>query len=293
MRINKLTPEEEEVIEKKGTEPPFSGEYNDHFKPGIYVCRRCELPLYKSEDKFKSNCGWPSFDDELPGAVKRLPDADGIRTEIQCARCSAHLGHVFEGEKITPKNIRHCANSLSLKFVPKEKIKSETIVLGGGCFWCTEAAFSLIQGVLSVVPGYAGGTTKNPTYEQVCEGDTGHAEVVRIEYYPEAVSLEKILDLFFTVHDPTQLNRQGGDVGTQYRSIILYSSEKQKALVEKHIEKIRGDYDAPLATEVKKLEKFYPAEEQHKDYYKKNPKQPYCVFVISPKLRKIKKKFKT
>ncbi|MFH1685707.1 MAG: bifunctional methionine sulfoxide reductase B/A protein [Candidatus Micrarchaeota archaeon] len=290
MELNKLTPEEEEVIVKKGTEAPFSGKYNEHFESGIYVCRQCGVPLYNSKDKFKSSCGWPSFDDELPAAVKRIADPDGMRTEITCARCNAHLGHVFKGEKETPKNIRHCVNSISMEFIPREKVESETIILGGGCFWCTEAAFSLVQGVLSVVSGYAGGTMENPTYQQVCEGNTGHAEVVSIEFYPKAVSIEKILDVFFTLHDPTQLNRQGEDVGTQYRSIILYTSEKQKAEVENYLDRIKDDFEKPLTTEVKKLEKFYKAEDYHKDYYKNNPEKGYCKLVISPKIKKVREK---
>ncbi|MBU0527980.1 bifunctional methionine sulfoxide reductase B/A protein [Candidatus Micrarchaeota archaeon] len=290
MELNKLTPEEEEVIVKKGTEAPFSGKYNEHFESGIYVCRQCALPLYNSKDKFKSSCGWPSFDDELPAAVKRIADPDGMRTEITCARCNAHLGHVFRGERITPKNTRHCVNSISMEFVPKEKVESEVIILGGGCFWCTEAAFSIVPGVLSVDPGYAGGTVQNPTYQQISEGNSGHAEVVRVEYYPKAVSLEKILDVFFTVHDPTQLNRQGDDIGTQYRSVIFYTSKKQKTAVKGYIEKIKEDYERPLTTEVKKIDKFYKAEDYHVDYYRNNPEKGYCTFVISPKIKKLKKK---
>ena len=290
MKLNKLTKKEEDVIVNKGTEAPFSGEYNDHFQPGIYLCRRCNAPLYRSTDKFKSSCGWPSFDDEIEGAVKRIPDPDGIRTEIQCSRCGGHLGHVFKGEHQTEKNIRHCVNSLSLQFIPQKE--TDSITLGGGCFWCIEAVFKLIPGVISATSGYAGGTTDNPTYKQVCTEETGHAEVVRIEYNPKELSLEKILEVFFSAHDPTTLNRQGNDMGTQYRSIILYHSEKQKEASEKFIEKIQPEYKNPIVTEVKKLGKFYPAEDYHKNYFENNPTQPYCQIVIAPKIEKIKKKFK-
>jgi peptide-methionine (S)-S-oxide reductase len=166
----------------------------------------------------------------------------------------------------------------------------ETIVLGGGCFWCTEALFSTVVGVLRATPGYAGGVTPDPSYRQVCHEDTGHAEVVEVEYDPEVLSLEELLSVFFAIHDPTSLNRQGGDVGTQYRSIILYDSFAQKLKVENFIAELTRDYDKPIVTEVKELERFYPAEENHQRYYDKNPREPYCQAVISPKLAKLRKR---
>ncbi len=278
-----LSPEEERVIVRGGTEPPFSGEYTDHFEEGTYICRRCGAPLYRSEDKFHSGCGWPSFDDEIPGAIKRRPDPDGRRTEISCASCGAHLGHVFTGEGFTPKNVRHCVNSISLRFLPA----AERIVLGGGCFWCTEAVFRRVPGVISVTPGYAGGFVPHPTYSQVCEGSTGHAEVVLVEFDPRQVSLREILEVFFACHDPTSLNRQGNDVGTQYRSIILCSSDLQREEVEAIVREVSRRFDRPLMTEVELLKDFYPAEDCHFRYFERYPDQPYCRLVIAEKLRSL------
>jgi len=172
------------------------------------------------------------------------------------------------------------------------KSDSETIVFGGGCFWCTEAVFSMLKGVIKTTPGYAGGDTKNPTYGQVCEGDTGHAEVLQIEYDPKIVGLEKLLEVFFSMHDPTSLNKQGSDTGSQYRSVILYSTEAQKREIDAFISRARGGYKKPIVTEVKMLDRFYPAENYHKDYYGKNPIQPYCMFVVRPKVEKTKEHFR-
>ncbi|MGD0728984.1 MAG: peptide-methionine (S)-S-oxide reductase MsrA [Candidatus Micrarchaeaceae archaeon] len=171
------------------------------------------------------------------------------------------------------------------------KNKTETIVFGGGCFWCTEAVFSMLKGVVNTMPGYAGGKTENPNYEQVCAGDTGHAEVLQIEYDPSMVTLEKLLDVFFKTHDPTSLNRQEADIGTQYRSIILYNSDEQKAIIGNFVKNIQKDFNKPIVTEIKKLGKFYAAENYHKDYYSKNQINPYCMFVIRPKVSKVKKEF--
>lgn len=166
----------------------------------------------------------------------------------------------------------------------------ETIVLGGGCFWCTEAVLSTVVGVLRATPGYAGGRVEHPTYSQVCYEDTGHAEVVEVEYDPEVVALEDVLDVFFATHDPTSLNRQGGDAGPQYRSVVLYNSPAQKARVEKFIAGIAARYDRPIVTELAELDRFYPAEEYHQRYYERNRGAPYCRTVISPKLAKLRKK---
>lgn len=290
MKLNKLTEEEKKVILEKGTEAPFTGEYDKTFEKGIYLCRQCEAPLYNSDSKFDSGCGWPSFDDEIIGAVKRQVDVDGRRTEILCKRCSAHLGHVFEGENLTEKNIRHCVNSVSMKLVSGNEVKDEEIIyLGGGCFWCIEAVFKMIDGVGPVFSGYSGGEKENPTYEEVCSGNTGYAEVVEVKFNPKKVSLEKILEVFFEAHDPTTLNRQGNDVGTQYRSVIFYTDENQKEIIENFIEKIKNDYTEKIVTEISKLEKFYKAEDYHQDYFDKNPDNRYCQLVIAPKVKKFKK----
>jgi peptide methionine sulfoxide reductase msrA/msrB len=293
MKFNELTEEENRVINEKGTEPAFSGEYDKTTEKGIYTCRKCNAPLYRSESKFDSGCGWPSFDDEIFGAINKQLDKDGMRNEIVCRRCLGHLGHVFEGEKLTDKNIRHCVNSVSMKLVGEDEIpNSETIYLGGGCFWCLEAVLKLLNGVTGVTSGYSGGETESPDYDSVCGGQTGHAEIVEVKFNPKEISLEKILEVFFESHDPTTLNKQGNDVGIQYRSIILHTSENQKEIVDNYVERIKDKYDKEIVTEIVSLEKFYPAEDYHQDYFEKNPSQRYCQLVVAPKVDKIKNKLK-
>ena len=264
-----LNPEEKAVIESGATEAPFSGRYWNHKADGTYVCRRCGAALYRSGDKFDSGCGWPSFDDAVPGAVRRRPDADGRRTEILCAACGGHLGHVFEGEGFTPKNTRHCVNSLSLDFWPREESEeskcTEEAIFAGGCFWGVEDAFQSVPGVCDVQSGYTGGSTPNPTYEDVCTGRTGHAEAVRVTYDPAKVSYEELAKLFFEIHDPTQIDRQGPDVGTQYRSAIFYKNDTQKAVAEKLIARLRQQGYA-VATQLVAASVFYPAEDYHQDF---------------------------
>ena len=274
VKNNNLSELEKYVIEDKGTEAPFSGIYHDHKEEGTYTCKRCDAPLYRSGDKFDSGCGWPGFDDEIEDAVRKVPDADGIRTEILCANCGAHLGHVFLNEGFTPKNTRHCVNSISLNFKPSVK-KIETAVFASGCFWGTQYHFEKLKGVISTRSGYTGGKTENPSYEDICTGTTGHAEAVEIMFDPALVSYEELARLYFETHDPTQLDRQGPDIGTQYRSEIFYQSEAQKKTAEKLIEILRGK-GLNVVTRMSKAGKFWEAEKYHQNYYQKKGGLPYC-----------------
>jgi peptide methionine sulfoxide reductase msrA/msrB len=275
MNYNKLTLEEEYVILQKGTEKPFTGKYEKFDSVGTFICKRCNAPLYRSQDKFDAKCGWPSFDDEIPGAIKRIPDADGMRTEIECAKCGAHLGHVFAGERFTPKNTRHCVNSISLNFVPFEVMKNEKAIFAGGCFWGVEYYMQKAKGVISARVGYIGGQTKNPSYKEVCTHTTGHAEAVEITFDPSKTSFEDLAKLFFEIHDPTQVDRQGPDVGDQYRSEIFYLNDEQKATSEKLI-KILEEKGYNVATKLTKATEFYEAEDYHQDYYDHKGSLPYC-----------------
>lgn len=299
-----LNDQEKRVILGKGTEAPFSGRFYNHQESGTYVCRQCGTALYRSADKFDSGCGWPSFDDEIPGAVKRLPDPDGRRTEIVCARCGGHLGHVFVGERLTPRNVRHCVNSLSLDFIPAADpdsgrtdvanntahgvshgaasdrqpapvAKSDTAIFAGGCFWGVEYMLGKQPGVCRVESGYTGGRIPNPTYEEVCTRRTGHAEAVRVVFDPRQVSYEELARLFFEIHDPTQVDRQGPDIGNQYRSEIFYLSPEQRRIAERLIGELRAKgYD--VATRVTPASAFWPAEGYHQRYYERKGTLPYC-----------------
>ncbi|KXX67324.1 bifunctional methionine sulfoxide reductase B/A protein [Flammeovirga sp. SJP92] len=275
--MKKLTPFEEWVIVNKGTERPNTGKYNLHSEPGTYTCKRCDAPLYKSDHKFESSCGWPSFDDEIPGAVERVPDADGQRVEILCSNCGGHLGHVFEGEQLTPKNVRHCVNSVSMNFEGNEVKNPKTAIFASGCFWGTQFYFLRWKGVISCDVGYIGGTVDNPTYKEVCTGQTGHAEAVKVVYDSDRVSFESLTKLFFETHDPSQVDRQGPDIGTQYRSEIFYMDEKQReeAILLIAQLKAKGYEVVTKLTPAEDLT-FWKAEDYHQDYYEKTAGLPYC-----------------
>ncbi|MFH1700935.1 MAG: bifunctional methionine sulfoxide reductase B/A protein [Candidatus Zixiibacteriota bacterium] len=275
-KYNELTPAETAVIIHKGTERPFSGEFYDHSETGTYVCKRCDAPLYMSQDKFDASCGWPSFDDEIKGAIKRQTDADGKRTEILCANCGAHLGHLFLGERLTDKNTRHCVNSISMKFIPEEKpVKYQKAYFAGGCFWGVEYYLQKTDGVISTTVGYVGGQTENPSYKEVSHENTGHAEAVEVVYDPSLIDFEALAKLFFEIHDPTQVNRQGPDIGNQYRSEIFYTDENQKQVSEKLIGILKSK-GYKVATELTPAGAFWPAEDYHQDYYSNKNGQPYC-----------------
>ncbi len=275
--FNDLTKAESAVINTKGTETPFTGKYVSYKEKGTYVCKKCGSALYQSAAKFESDCGWPSFDDEIPGAVKRFPDPDGRRTEITCASCGAHLGHVFKGEGFTAKNVRHCVNSVSLDFVPVQLNPGRygTAIFAGGCFWGVEYFLQKQPGVISVTSGYTGGHVKDPSYKQVCTGTTGHAEAVKIVYDPGKTSYETLLKLFMEIHDPTQIGGQGPDLGDQYRSEIFYFNEDQRKIAEKNINLLKSK-GYKVATALTKASEFFDAEGYHQDYYFNNGKMPYC-----------------
>ena len=313
----RLTPEQFRVLRTQGTERPFCGTLLDNKQTGVYTCAGCGLPLFESGSKFNSGTGWPSFFQPIaPGnVIQRGDNTHGMsRTEILCARCDGHLGHVFnDGPR--PTGLRFCLNSESLHFTPQSDLaaladpvaeanaKSESseprgtgstaaIVLAGGCFWCTEAAFEAFAGVLDVESGYAGGAKETATYQKVCEGNTGHAEVIRVTYDPGQITLDQLLDIFFDAHDPTQLNRQGHDVGTQYRSAIFYADDAQKQAAQAKINALTQAkaFKSPIVTKLEPLVAFYPAEDYHQGYAQLHPNEPYVASHAIGKACQVQKK---
>jgi len=278
----KLSPEAYRVTQQAGTEAAFCGNLLDNKKEGAYYCAVCGLPLFSSGHKFNSGTGWPSFYREFdPDHVTRKVDkSHGMtRVEINCARCGAHLGHVFDdGPK--PTGERHCLNSASLVFHEKgealplesKPVQTETAYFAGGCFWGIEHYFQEGLGVIDAVSGYMQGEVDHPTYKDVCTDRTGHAESVKVVFDPKRITFRRLLQAFFVMHDPTQLDRQGPDVGAQYRSGIWYTSEDQKRQAEQYISELQssGQYRGrKIVTQVAPARTFWPAEDYHQDYIAK------------------------
>jgi len=316
----RLSREEFEVLRNQGTERAYSGTLLNTEADGVFCCAGCGLPLFSSDAKFHSGTGWPSFYQTIAkGNVSEVVDSsDGmVRTEIHCPRCGGHLGHVFDdGPK--PTGLRYCLDSVALKFTPQGALASladpaaeksrdatpaafhldaakatSTAVFASGCFWATEAAFAQINGVIHAESGYSGGDKNTANYEAVGTGRTGHAESVQVTYDSRRVSYDQLLDVFFAAHNPTELNRQGNDEGTQYRSAIFYADEQQKQAAEAKIKSLTQSraFSARIVTTVEPLKTFFAAEGYHQNYVQNHPNESYIRSVSIPKVEHVRAKY--
>lgn len=272
----RLTPEQYDVLRRHGTEPAFCGGYSTFKANGVgdYMCTGCGLKLFTSDTAFDSGTGWPSFFQPVPGAVASSEDNSyGMkRIEVHCARCGGHLGHQFD-DGPAPTGQRYCINAVSLVFAARSASnKLQTATFGAGCFWGVEAVLRAVPGVVDAQVGYMGGKTKNPTYRDVCTDETGHAEVCQVQFDPAKVSYVKLLTVFFENHDPTTLDRQGPDAGTQYRSVVFTQDEQQRKLALAYIAAIDASHrlPRPVVTTVESAPTFWKAEDYHQNYAAKN-----------------------
>ncbi|MGV3740050.1 MAG: bifunctional methionine sulfoxide reductase B/A protein [Gammaproteobacteria bacterium] len=277
-KLASITPIAQQIICNKATEPPGSGEYNQIATQGTYLCRRCGWALFRASSQFSAGCGWPSFDEDLLQRVHHSPDPDGMRVEIVCGRCTAHLGHVFTGENFTAKSVRYCVNSLALDFVVDSTVlDTAEAIVAGGCFWGIEHALKQIPGVVKAESGYTGGNKTFPTYSEVCGGDTGHYEAVRVVYDVAKTDYTTVLSHFFASHNPYQADGQGPDRGSQYRSAVFYYDAMQNKQATEFLKSLAKD--GSVATVLHPVTTFWPAEAYHQDYYDKHPNAYRCAVI--------------